>query len=82
MSAASDIHLVQHDHPCLLGKPLVKLGHLLFDLFTVGQWVVQRCIDNVNQDPRPLDVAKEIVSQADTLVSALNKAGDVHHEEL
>ena len=71
------VDLVEHDEHRLLEERRVVRLELVADDAVVPVRVAIRAVDDVDEDPRPLDVAQEGVAEARALARALDQARDV-----
>src|SRR6185436_7643466 len=69
--------LVERDEVRLLQQRGGVQSKLLADDVVVPGWVARRAVDEVDEDPRPLDVPQERVAQARPGAGALDQPGDV-----
>ena len=74
---ARAVQLVEHDEDRLLEERRIVRGELLPDHVVVPAGIPRRAVDDVEEDPRPFDVAEERVAQPRPARRALDQSGDV-----
>ena len=75
--ASGQVHLVEHDQHRLLEQRRVVGLELVPDDVVVPPRIARRAVHDVDQDPRPLDVAQERVAEAGAVRGALDEPRDV-----
>ena len=73
------IELVERDEDRFLEQGRVVGAQLLPDHVVIPGRIATRAVDDVDQDPGPLDVAEERVAEAGTARCALDQAGHIRN---
>ena len=71
------VDLVERDEHRLLEQRRIVRPELLADDVVVPLGVARRAVDDVDEDPRPLDVAQEGMTETGAAAGALDEAGHV-----
>ena len=77
LGGGGQVDLVERDEHRLLEQRRVVRPELLADDVVVPLGVARRAVDDVDEHPRPLDVAQERVAEAGAAAGALDEAGHV-----
>ena len=77
LGGRGQVDLVERDEHRLLEQRRVVRPQLVADDVVVPLGVARRAVDDVDEDPRPLDVAQERVAEAGPAAGALDEPGDV-----
>ena len=77
LGGGRQVDLVEGDEHRLLEQRRIVRPELLADDVVVPLRVARRAVDDVDQDPRPLDVAQEGVAETGAAAGALDEPGHV-----
>jgi hypothetical protein len=80
-SSVKRVDLVQHRHPRLVGQPAAIGVELSDDRLVIGDHILRRAVDQVQQHRAALHMAEEHVAEPPALMGALDQAGNVGHDE-